>query len=235
MTISTHINRLKKAIPVALALAAIVVPVAQAGEIAVDDHWRDVPSAVDVTVLPQDFRGDDHYRDGVTTILPQNFRGDDWYRDSDSVVAEVGLDGWYSSAVEQSQPETVLPQDFRGDDHYRDSTILPQNFRGDDHYRDSQVASAPDRSNVLLRNDIAHFGNDSGLPEQTEQTVLPQNFRGDDYYRDVPAVSPVTGTGLDWADFGIGAGSMLGALAVLTGLSGILLVTRRGRRTLGRV
>jgi hypothetical protein len=113
VTISTHITRLAKAIAVGLALVALIVPAAQAGEIAVDDHWRDAPSA----------------------------------------------------------------------------------------------ASA---------------------------TVLPQNFRGDDYYRDAPLASaPVISTGFDWADFGIGAGSMLGALVLLTGLSGMVLAARRRSRTLG--
>lgn len=86
MTISTHITRLAKAIALGLALVALTVPAAQAGEIAVDDHWRDAPSAASATVLPQNFRGDDHWRDASVaaplTVLPQNFRGDDYYRDA---------------------------------------------------------------------------------------------------------------------------------------------------------
>ena len=42
----------------------------------------------------------------------------------------------------------------------------------------------------------------------------------DDYFRDVPTVvtSPKAGNGLDWGDFGIGAGAMLGLTLLVTGL-----------------
>jgi hypothetical protein len=173
MTISAHITRLAKAIALALTLAALAVPVATAGEIAVDDYWRDVRSVTSLTVLSPDFRGDDWYRDASAapeTVLPPDFRGDDWYRDASAA------------------PETVLPPDFRGDDWYRDASAAPK-------------------------------------------TVLPPDFRGDDYYRDAPLTSvAATAAGLDWGDFGIGAGSMFGAVAFLTGLSGIALARRRGRR-----
>ena len=43
----------------------------------------------------------------------------------------------------------------------------------------------------------------------------------DDYFRDAPTVvsSPATGNGLDWGDFGIGAGAMFGLAALVVGLA----------------
>jgi hypothetical protein len=54
----------------------------------------------------------------------------------------------------------------------------------------------------------------------------------DDSFRDAPAVvaSPATGNGLDWEDFGIGAGAMLGLAALVAGL-GIGAVAARHHRT----
>ena len=55
----------------------------------------------------------------------------------------------------------------------------------------------------------------------------------DDYFRDAPTVvsSPATGNGLDWGDFGIGAGAMfgLGALVVGLGLGAVAMRHRTGR------
>jgi hypothetical protein len=52
----------------------------------------------------------------------------------------------------------------------------------------------------------------------------------DDSFRDAPTVvaSPTTGNGLDWGDFGIGAGAMLG-LALLVGGLGLGTVAMRHR------
>jgi hypothetical protein len=219
MTISTHITRPAKAIALALALAALAVPAAQAGDrrprdtsadpatvlpqnFRGDDHYRDASVAAPLTVLPANFRGDDHFRDtpAAETILPQNFRGDDWYRDGTSDVAyeQVPVDGWYHGLVAAASPETILPADFRGDDWYRDA-------------KDTQVV-AP-------------------------QTVLPANFLGDDHFRDaIRNAAPQSSTdGFGWRDFGIGASSMLGALALLGALSSIALTARRGSRRLRRI
>jgi hypothetical protein len=52
----------------------------------------------------------------------------------------------------------------------------------------------------------------------------------DDSFRDAPAVvaSPATGDGLDWGDFGIGAGAMLGLALLVAGLGlGTLAVRHR--------
>jgi hypothetical protein len=52
----------------------------------------------------------------------------------------------------------------------------------------------------------------------------------DDSFRDTPAVvvSPATGDGLDWGDFGIGAGAMLGLALLVAGLGlGTLAVRHR--------
>jgi hypothetical protein len=234
MTISTHITRLTKAIALGLALMALAVPAAQAG----DRRPRDT-SADPATVLPQNFRGDDYFREApaAETILPQNFRGDDYFRDGtrDMAYEQVPVDGWYHGLVASASPETILPADFRGDDYFRDGneqqvpvdgwnhglvaaaspeTILPADFRGDDWYRDAkdtQVA-AP-------------------------LTVLPAYFLGDDHFRDAirNAAPQSSSDGFGWRDFGIGASSMLGALALLGALSSIALTARRGSRRLGRI
>jgi hypothetical protein len=54
----------------------------------------------------------------------------------------------------------------------------------------------------------------------------------DDSFRDAPTVvsSPATGNGLDWEDFGIGAGAMLGLAALVAGL-GVGTVAARHHRT----
>jgi hypothetical protein len=54
----------------------------------------------------------------------------------------------------------------------------------------------------------------------------------DDSFRDAPTVvaSPATGNGLDWGDFGIGAGAMLG-LAILAAGLGVGAVAARHHRT----
>jgi hypothetical protein len=53
-----------------------------------------------------------------------------------------------------------------------------------------------------------------------------------DYFRDAPTVvaSPTTGNGLDWGDFGIGAGAMFG-LAALVAALGVGAVAARHHRT----
>ena len=54
----------------------------------------------------------------------------------------------------------------------------------------------------------------------------------DGYFRDAPTVvaSPTTGNGLDWGDFGIGAGAMFG-LAALVAALGVGAVAARHHRT----
>jgi hypothetical protein len=55
----------------------------------------------------------------------------------------------------------------------------------------------------------------------------------DDYFRDAPTVvaSPAPGNGLDWQDFGIGAGAMLGLTLLVTGLGlGAVVLRHRGQR-----
>ena len=83
MNISTHITRLAKTIALGLALVALAVPAAQAGDIVVDDWFRDANRA---SAQTGDIVVDDWFRDAnrasahAKTIPPANFRGDDWYR-----------------------------------------------------------------------------------------------------------------------------------------------------------
>jgi hypothetical protein len=173
MTISTHITRPAKAIVLALALVALVVPAAQAGDGIVLDHNRDAQGAP-LTVTPAYQAGDrlvdDWFRDAQRaaplTVTPAYQTGDrlvdDWFRDGNRVVNEqlVPLDGWYHG-----------------------------------------IAAAAPRT--LSANRIA------GPQSETR--------------------------GFGWRDFGIGATSMLGALALLGALGGIALTARRGSRKLRRI
>jgi hypothetical protein len=174
MTILTLITRLAKSVALALALAAFVVPAAQAGDGIVDDWFRDAQQAASQTVPPAYQAGDrlvdDWFRDAQRTALltvPPAYQAgdrlvDDWFRDGRSGVVNeqlVPLDGWYHGIV----------------------------------------AAAP---RTLSAN----------------RTAAPQSSTD----------------GFGWRDFGIGASSMLGALALLAALGSIALTARRGTRTLGR-
>jgi hypothetical protein len=60
MNISTHVTRLAKTIALGLALAALAVPAAQAGDIIVDDWFRDTNRA---SAQAGDIIVDDWFRD----------------------------------------------------------------------------------------------------------------------------------------------------------------------------
>ena len=107
------------------------------------------------------------------------------------------------------------------------------------------AAAAPD---VFERYAAAHpYGRGTVTPPTGTSLIVDDWFRDptpivtpagerivDDSFRDaakVAAVSPTSGNSLDWADFGIGAGAMLG-LAVLVaglGLGALSLRQRSGR------
>lgn len=133
MTYSTQITRLAKVLALGLAIAALVVPAAQAADVVVDDYFRDA---------------------------------------------------------------TALPSSPVVDDYFRDAN------------REAAATSPVSRANVI----------------------------GDDWFRDAGtiATSQSKADGFAWSDFGIGAGSMLGALVLLTALSGMVLTARKGSRTLSR-
>jgi hypothetical protein len=103
--------------------------------------------------------------------------------------------------------------------------------------------SVPD---VLERYAAAHpYGAGTGAALGTER-IVDDWFRDptpiatpagerivDDYFRDAPTVvaSPAPGNGLDWQDFGIGAGAMLGVTLLVTGLGlGAVVLRHRGQR-----
>jgi hypothetical protein len=72
---------------------------------------------------------------------------------------------------------------------------------------------------------------DDSFRDPTPITTPARERIVDDYFGDAPTIvaSPTTGNGLDWQDFGIGAGAMLGLTLLVTGLGlGALLLRHRG-------
>ena len=111
------------------------------------------------------------------------------------------------------------------DDWFRDPTPIatPTGDRiVDDWFRDPAVLAAP------ARRGIGDFRTATPIATPTGDRIV------DDYFRDAPTVvnSPAPGNGLDWGDFGIGAGAMLGLtlLVVGLGLAAIAMRNHRGGR-----
>ena len=93
-------------------------------------------------------------------------------------------------------------------------------------------SAAPD---VFERYAAAHpYGVGTLTPAQGTERIVDDWFRDpapivtpagdrivDDYFRDAPKVvtSTPSGSGLDWQDFGIGAGAMLGLMLLVAGLA----------------
>jgi hypothetical protein len=120
-----------------------------------------------------------------------------------------------------------------------DSTPTAQGLRADglrltgiaQVYQQLQPQAAPD---VFERYAASHpYGVTAKAASGTER-IVDDWFRDpapiatpagdrivDDYFRDAPTVvnSPATGNGLDWGDFGIGAGAMFGLAALVVGLA----------------
>jgi hypothetical protein len=102
-------------------------------------------------------------------------------------------------------------------------------------------------SSTLQRYAASHpYGTAAFARELGTQPIVDDSFRDpapiatpagerivDDYFRDSPTVvaSPTSGNGLDWEDFGIGAGAMLGltALVIGLGLGAVAMRHRTGR------
>jgi hypothetical protein len=97
----------------------------------------------------------------------------------------------------------------------------------DDWFRDPAIVATP------ARRGIGDFPTLAPAGLQVGDRIVDDSFRDpapivtpagdrivDDYFRDAPAVvaSPTGGNGLDWGDFGIGAGAMLGLTLLVAGL-----------------
>jgi hypothetical protein len=113
------------------------------------------------------------------------------------------------------------------DDSFRDPTpiVTPAGDRiVDDSFRDQPLSLAAPTGDRIV---------DDSFRDPTP-IVTPAGDRiVDDSFRDAPTVvvSPASGNSLDWADFGIGAGAMLGLTVLLTGLGvGAVAVRHRGGR-----
>ena len=76
---TTHlISRLARIFGLALAIAVIAVPAAQAADRLVDDYFRD---SIRSTAVANDRLVDDYFRDPVVAAAPQSRIVDDWFRD----------------------------------------------------------------------------------------------------------------------------------------------------------
>jgi hypothetical protein len=87
----------------------------------------------------------------------------------------------------------------------------------DDYWRDQALAA---RSSDTIVDD---YFRDQQAPVST-----PSNTIVEDYFRDPPTVVS-SGTGFDWADFGIGVAAAVGGMLVLTGLGLGLIAARQSR------
>ena len=87
----------------------------------------------------------------------------------------------------------------------------------DDYWRDQALAA---RSSDTIVDDY--------FRDQPELASMPSNTIVDDYFRDPPTVVS-SGTGFDWADFGIGVAAAVGGMLVLTGLGLGLIAARQSR------
>jgi len=110
------------------------------------------------------------------------------------------------------------------DDSFRDPApiVTPAGDRiVDDSFRDQPLSLAAPTGDRIV---------DDSFRDPTP-IVTPAGDRiVDDSFRDAPTVvaSPATGNGLDWGDFGIGAGAMLGLGLLVIGL-GVGTVAMRHR------
>ena len=131
-----------------------------------------------------------------------------------------------------------------GDDWYRDANAVTTDqprAAGDTWYRDTSLPVI-DQPVVAAADDWYRTANPSAIDETSVAA-------GDDWYNEAPispqaslsAPDPVSAGpqpapgAFDWGDFGIGAASMVGALALLAMLAVIGRAVRRGSQTLSRV
>ena len=87
----------------------------------------------------------------------------------------------------------------------------------DDYWRDQ--ASVPLTSDTIV---------DDYFRDAPATLAIPPDTIVDDYFRDPPTVVS-SGTGFDWADFGIGVAAAVGGMLVLTGLGLGLIAARQNR------
>jgi hypothetical protein len=87
----------------------------------------------------------------------------------------------------------------------------------DDYWRDQALAA---RASDTIVDD--YFRDQPAAVSMTSNTIV------DDYFRDPPAVVS-SGTGFDWADFGIGVAAAVGGMLVLSGLGLGLIAARQSR------
>jgi hypothetical protein len=98
----------------------------------------------------------------------------------------------------------------------------------DDWFRDPAVVATPARRGIGDFPTLAPAGLqvgdrivDDSFRDPTPNVTPPGERIVDDYFRDAPTVvtSTPSGSGLDWQDFGIGAGAMLGLTLLVAGLA----------------
>jgi hypothetical protein len=168
----------------------------------VDDWFRD---AAPVATPTSDPIVDDYFRDPAPAATPVGDRiVDDYFRDP-APVATQGVDRT-EAEIFHSAPVATQGVDRIVDDSFRDP--------------------APVATQRVDRTEAEILHHPAPVATQGVDRIV------DDSFRDPPTVTPSqpTGSGFDWGDFGIGAGSMLG-LALIAGLGlGAVALRHRGGR-----
>ena len=124
------------------------------------------------------------------------------------------------AALAVAAPFAGAGNDTLVDDYWRDQAVAasPSDTIVDDYFRD-QPAAVSIPSNTIV---------DDYFRDPSTAGSVPSNTIVDDYFRDPPTVVS-SGTGFDWADFGIGVAAAVGGMLVLAGLGLGLIAARQSR------
>ena len=124
------------------------------------------------------------------------------------------------AALAVAAPFAGAGNDTMVDDYWRDQALAARSSDTivDDYFRD-QPALVSMPSNTMV---------DDYFRDQLAAVSVPSNTMVDDYFRDPPTVVS-SGTGFDWADFGIGVAAAVGGMLVLAGLGLGLIAARQSR------
>jgi hypothetical protein len=152
---------------------------------------------------------------------PQALAVDDYFRD-DHLDATPSADV-FERAV-QAQLAESGPQAVAVDDYFREAHL---NASQADVLQRAMQAQLAEQAKLAPKHVSVAFPRD----DYAKTVAVSLSYPRDDYARVAsPPIAATSGGGMAWGDFGIGAGSMLGALALLAGLGALILATRHGRQ-----